>query len=212
MHDIGLQPTRSYRKCAFIVGEVMGKYHPHGDSAIYDTLVRMAQDFSLRYMLVDGQGNFGSIDDDPAAAMRYCVTGDTRVATTDGTVRIDSIVSDAKPNSTNDVDIEVLDRLGRPTSTSKLFHSGDHPTLKLRTAQGHELTGTHNHPVLCLVDMAGVPLLLWKLLEEIEPGDRVLISRTSRTTRGALRKGRATRTAPRGVCLRGLGWRVARRI
>src|SRR3954454_11251953 len=71
MHDIGLQPTRAYRKCAFILGEVMGKYHPHGDSAIYDTLVRMAQDFSLRYMLVDGQGNFGSIDDDPAAAMRY---------------------------------------------------------------------------------------------------------------------------------------------
>src|SRR5512144_190108 len=71
MHDIGLQPTRPYRKCAFIVGEVMGKYHPHGDTAIYDTLVRMAQEFSLRYVLVDGQGNFGSIDDDPAAAMRY---------------------------------------------------------------------------------------------------------------------------------------------
>ena len=66
MHDLGLQPNRPYRKCAFIVGEVMGKYHPHGDSAIYDTLARMAQDFSLRYPLVDGQGNFGSIDDDPA--------------------------------------------------------------------------------------------------------------------------------------------------
>ncbi|MGB7587206.1 MAG: DNA gyrase subunit A [Solirubrobacterales bacterium] len=81
MHDIGLQPTRSYRKCAFIVGEVMGKYHPHGDSAIYDTLVRMAQDFSLRYMLVDGQGNFGSIDDDPAAAMRYTEARLARLAT-----------------------------------------------------------------------------------------------------------------------------------
>ncbi len=71
MHDIGLQPNRPYRKSAFIVGEVMGKYHPHGDSAIYDTLVRMAQEFSLRYPLIDGQGNFGSIDDDPPAAMRY---------------------------------------------------------------------------------------------------------------------------------------------
>ena len=71
MHDLGMQPNRPYRKCAFIVGEVMGKYHPHGDSAIYDTLVRMAQEFSLRYPLIDGQGNFGSIDDDPAAAMRY---------------------------------------------------------------------------------------------------------------------------------------------
>jgi len=81
MHDLGLQPTRSYRKCAFIVGEVMGKYHPHGDSAIYDTLVRMAQDFSLRYPLVDGQGNFGSIDDDPAAAMRYTEARMARIAT-----------------------------------------------------------------------------------------------------------------------------------
>jgi DNA gyrase subunit A len=81
MHDLGLQPTRSYRKCAFIVGEVMGKYHPHGDSAIYDTLVRMAQDFSLRYMLVDGQGNFGSIDEDPAAAMRYTEARLARLAT-----------------------------------------------------------------------------------------------------------------------------------
>jgi hypothetical protein len=71
MNGLGLQPNRAYSKCAKIVGEVMGNYHPHGDSAIYDTLVRMAQDFSLRYPLVDGQGNFGSIDDDPAAAMRY---------------------------------------------------------------------------------------------------------------------------------------------
>jgi DNA gyrase subunit A len=81
MHDLGLQPTRPYRKCAFIVGEVMGKYHPHGDSAIYDTLVRMAQDFSLRYLLVDGQGNFGSIDEDPAAAMRYTEARLGRLAT-----------------------------------------------------------------------------------------------------------------------------------
>ncbi len=71
MNENGLQPNRPYVKAARIVGDVMGKYHPHGDSAIYDTIVRMAQDFSLRYPLVDGQGNFGSIDDDPAAAMRY---------------------------------------------------------------------------------------------------------------------------------------------
>src|SRR3954451_13390006 len=71
MSEIGIGPTRPFAKCARIVGEVMGNYHPHGDSAIYDTLVRMAHDFSLHYPLVDGQGNFGSIDDDPAAAMRY---------------------------------------------------------------------------------------------------------------------------------------------
>src|SRR5215211_73140 len=71
MNESGLQPNRPYAKCARIVGEVMGKFHPHGDSAIYDTLVRLAQDFSMRNPLVDGQGNFGSVDEDPAAAMRY---------------------------------------------------------------------------------------------------------------------------------------------
>ena len=81
MHDLGLQPNRPYRKSAFIVGEVMGKYHPHGDSAIYDTLARMAQQFSLRYLLVDGQGNFGSIDDDPPAAMRYTEARLARLST-----------------------------------------------------------------------------------------------------------------------------------
>src|SRR5687768_10851788 len=81
MHDLGLQPNRGYRKCAFIVGEVMGKYHPHGDSAIYDTLVRLAQDFAMRNPLVQGQGNFGSIDDDPAAAMRYTEARLSRIAT-----------------------------------------------------------------------------------------------------------------------------------
>ncbi len=71
MDDMGLQHNKPFRKSARIVGDVMGKYHPHGDASIYDTLVRMAQPFSLRYMLVDGQGNFGSVDGDPAAAMRY---------------------------------------------------------------------------------------------------------------------------------------------
>ncbi len=81
MNELGLGPGRSYSKCALIVGEVMGKYHPHGDSAIYDTLVRMAQEFSMRNPLVDGQGNFGSIDDDPAAAMRYTEARLARIAT-----------------------------------------------------------------------------------------------------------------------------------
>src|SRR3954471_24013190 len=71
MNEAGLQPNRPYSKCARIVGDVMGNFHPHGDSAIYDTLVRLAQDFSMRNPLVDGQGKFGSVDDDPAAAMRY---------------------------------------------------------------------------------------------------------------------------------------------
>jgi DNA gyrase subunit A len=81
MQEAGLQPNRPYSKSSRIVGDVMGKYHPHGDSPIYDTLVRMAQDFSLRYTLVDGQGNFGSVDDDPPAAMRYTEARLSRMAT-----------------------------------------------------------------------------------------------------------------------------------
>ena len=71
MHGLGLRPNSAYKKSARIVGEVLGKYHPHGDSAVYDSMVRMVQDFSLRYPLIDGQGNFGSVDGDSPAAMRY---------------------------------------------------------------------------------------------------------------------------------------------
>src|ERR671918_2621048 len=81
MHDAGLQPNRPRLKCARVVGDVMGYYHPHGDAAIYDTLVRLAQPFSMRYRLVDGQGNFGNLDDDPAAAMRYTECRLSRIAT-----------------------------------------------------------------------------------------------------------------------------------
>jgi len=81
MNELGIGPTRSYSKCAKIVGEVMGNYHPHGDAAIYDALVRMAQEFSMRAELIDGQGNFGSVDDDPPAAMRYTEARLSRIAT-----------------------------------------------------------------------------------------------------------------------------------
>src|ERR671917_173365 len=81
MNEAGLQPNRPRVKCARVVGEVMGAYHPHGDQAIYDTLVRLAQPFSMRYLLVDGQGNFGNIDGHPAAAMRYSEARLSRIAT-----------------------------------------------------------------------------------------------------------------------------------
>ena len=80
MYETGYRHNKPYKKCARIVGDIMGKYHPHGDTAIYDTLVRMAQDFSLRYMLIDGQGNFGSIDGDPPSAMRYTESRLARIA------------------------------------------------------------------------------------------------------------------------------------
>ena len=97
MHEAGLQPNRPYKKSAAIVGDVMGKYHPHGDASIYDTLVRMAQPFSLRYPLVDGQGNFGSIDDDPPAAMRYTEARLSRMAT-EMLRDIDADTVDFEPN------------------------------------------------------------------------------------------------------------------
>src|SRR5215468_8673475 len=80
MNELGLVPGRPYKKSATVVGEVLGKYHPHGDSPVYEALVRMVQDFSLRYPLVDGQGNFGSVDGDPPAAYRYTEARLARIA------------------------------------------------------------------------------------------------------------------------------------
>ncbi|MFC1941171.1 DNA gyrase subunit A [Chloroflexota bacterium] len=80
MNDMGMNHASSFKKCARIVGEVLGKYHPHGDTSVYDALVRMAQDFSMRYVLIDGQGNFGSVDNDPPAAMRYTEARLTEIA------------------------------------------------------------------------------------------------------------------------------------
>jgi DNA gyrase subunit A len=80
MHELGLTPDRPYRKCARVVGDVLGKYHPHGDQAVYDALVRLVQTFSSRHPLLDGHGNFGSVDDDPPAAMRYTETRLARIS------------------------------------------------------------------------------------------------------------------------------------
>ncbi len=91
MYEMGYRHNKPYKKCARIVGDIMGKYHPHGDAAIYDTLVRMAQEFSLRYMLIDGQGNFGSIDGDPPAAMRYTESRLARIA--------DEVMADLEKNT-----------------------------------------------------------------------------------------------------------------
>ncbi|HYP25996.1 MAG TPA: DNA gyrase subunit A [Blastocatellia bacterium] len=97
MHEIGLQPGKAFKKSATVVGDVLGKYHPHGDTAVYDSLVRMAQDFSMRYPLVDGQGNFGSVDGDSAAAYRYTEARLTRIAT-EMLADIDKDTVDFMPN------------------------------------------------------------------------------------------------------------------
>ncbi|OBG58627.1 intein-containing DNA gyrase subunit A [Mycobacterium sp. E3339] len=179
MYDSGFRPDRSHAKSARSVAETMGNYHPHGDASIYDTLVRMAQPWSLRYPLVDGQGNFGSPGNDPPAAMRYCLTGDALVRLPFGqSVRIGDVVPAARPNSDNAVELKVLDRHGNPVAVDRLFHSGEHQTYTVRTAEGYQVTGTSNHPLLCLVDVGGVPTLLWKLIEEIRPDDHVVLQRT----------------------------------
>ncbi|HTS60864.1 MAG TPA: DNA gyrase subunit A [Candidatus Acidoferrales bacterium] len=119
MQEMGLAPNRPTRKCAKITGEVMGKYHPHGDSAIYDSLVRMAQPFSMRYPLVDGQGNFGSVDGDPPAAMRYTEARLSRIATA-LLEDIDKETVDFKPNyDDSEQEPEVL-----PTRVPNLLVNG----------------------------------------------------------------------------------------
>ena len=179
MYDSGFRPDRGHAKSARSVAETMGNYHPHGDSSIYDTLVRMAQPWSLRYPLVDGQGNFGSPGNDPPAAMRYCITGDALVRLPFGqSVRIGDVAPSARPNSDNATELKVLDRHSNPVVADRLFHSGDHQTYTVRTVEGYEVTGTANHPLLCLVDVGGVPTLLWKLIEEVRPDDRVVLQRT----------------------------------
>jgi DNA gyrase subunit A len=175
MYDSGFRPDRGYVKCARVVGDVMGNYHPHGDSSIYDALVRMGQPWSLRYPLIDGNGNFGSPGNDPPAAMRYCVTGETLVRLADGRdVRIDSLAPDAAPSSETSIDLKVAGLLGDPVGADAFFHSGSHPTLRVRTELGHDLVGTLNHPVLCAVrGAAGAPVLRWLLLSELRPGDLI---------------------------------------
>jgi len=109
-----------------------------------------------------------------------CITGDALVALPEGeSVRIADIVPGARPNSDNAIDLKVLDRHGNPVLADRLFHSGEHPVYTVRTVEGLRVTGTANHPLLCLVDVAGVPTLLWKLIDEIKPGDYAVIQRSA---------------------------------
>ena len=177
MNELGLYPNKPYKKSARVVGEVLGKYHPHGDSSVYDALVRMAQDFTLRYPLVQGQGNFGSIDGDPPAAMRYCVVGDTLINTDMGLVKIEDIVPDSKQNSDSPINIKVQS-LNRNINTADMFfNSGKHRTIKIETEEGYEIEGSFNHPVLTWTVENGKPVYRWKTLDSIKTGDYVVVSR-----------------------------------
>ncbi|HET9901389.1 MAG TPA: DNA gyrase subunit A, partial [Actinomycetes bacterium] len=183
MGENGFRPDRAYVKCARVVGEVMGNYHPHGDSPIYDALVRLAQPWAMRYPLIDGQGNFGSRGNDPAAAMRYCLTGDALVATPYGEVPIAQLAPDVEPNSTVEVDLKVIGLHGAPVRATAVHHSGTHPVLRVRTGE-HEVRCTANHPLLSRAVVDGEPTLLWKLADELTSGDLLAVDR-SHTPSGA---------------------------
>jgi DNA gyrase subunit A len=177
MDQMGLQSTKAFRKCAGTVGEVLKSYHPHGDVAVYDSLVRMAQPWSMRYPLILGQGNFGSQDDDPPAAMRYCVTGDTLVVTDNGLVPISQL---SQPGI-EDVSVRVLSKDGHTNTASKWWDCGAFPTWCVRTRRGYEVTATANHPLLVVAPHAadGQLTLTWKTLAELAVGDYVVLDRST---------------------------------
>jgi DNA gyrase subunit A len=174
MHGLGLGSGAKYRKSATVVGEVLGKYHPHGDAAVYESMVKMVQDFHARYPLVNGQGNFGSMDGDNAAAMRYCLTGETLVLTDRGIIPIKKISS--KKEGT--INYKVLNYQGKQVKASKFFNSGKHKIIEIETEQGYKLKGSYNHPVLCWeLNDFGFPTLKWKLLKDASANDYVLLNR-----------------------------------
>lgn len=177
MDQMGLQSTKSFRKCAGTVGEVLKSYHPHGDVAVYDSLVRMAQPWSMRYPLVLGQGNFGSQDDDPPAAMRYCVTGDTLVVTDNGLIPISQL---SQPG-VEDISVRVLSKDGQINTASKWWDCGAFPTWNVRTQRGYEVTGTANHPLLVATPHAadGRVTLTWKTIAQLAVGDYVVLDRST---------------------------------
>ncbi len=174
MWSIGLRSSAKFRKSATVVGEVLGKYHPHGDSAVYDSMVRMAQDFSMRYQLVKGQGNFGSMDGDRAAAMRYCVSGDTLVLSDQGLLPI----ADVAAGEDTKINLQILNYQGKAKKAIRFFNSGQHPIIEITTSQGYRLRGTSNHPVLVWrLNEFGCPDYTWKLLGDINTDDFVILNR-----------------------------------
>ncbi|MDP2966960.1 MAG: DNA gyrase subunit A, partial [bacterium] len=176
MLEEGLRHTAKFRKSATVVGNCLGRYHPHGDMAVYDSLVRMAQDFSLRYPLVQGQGNFGSIDNDPPAAQRYCITGDSLVVTNRCLEKIGEV------STKEDISLKVLSFEGKVNIASKWFDSGVYPIIKIKTFRGYTLKGSVNHPILTLqsfLNSEGKPTFGWKLLSEIKKGDFAVIDRSN---------------------------------
>ena len=175
MNDLGMFFNKPFKKSARIVGDCLGKYHPHGDTAVYDAMVRMVQPFSLRYPLINGQGNFGSIDGDSAAAMRYCITGDSLILTDKGIMPI----KDISGKKETKINMKILSHTGKRNPASKFFNSGKHHIIEINSLLGYKIKGSYNHPLMCWTLKNGSPQIEWKLLENIKKEDIILLNRNS---------------------------------
>ena len=172
-HVLKVTSTGPYVKSARIVGDTMGKYHPHGDSSIYDAMVRLAQPFSMRMLLIDGQGNFGSVDGDSPAAMRYCFAGNTRVMTEHGLVKIVDIPSITNQSGdTIDLDMEVSS-LKSAQKAIKWLDSGIQNVTKVTTNKGYNTVCTPNEPLYILDENLN---FVWKNVEDLKTGDYVSLN------------------------------------
>lgn len=176
MSDLGITPKGAYKKSARITGQAIGLYHPHGDISVYDAMVAMAQDFKIREPLCDGQGNWGNIDGDSPAAMRYCVVGDTMIKTTKGLVAIKDLVKDPTIEE-QDIDIEVYSLGMNINKATKFFNSGKQNIIEIVLENGFKLKGSENHPIMTIRDdfMAN-DYYYWKTLENLNINDRIMVN------------------------------------
>jgi len=172
MQTLHTDYDKPFRKSARIVGDTMGKWHPHGDSSIYGALVHMSQDWVYLHPLIDKHGNMGNIEGDGAAAMRYCVAGDTLINTNRGLMRIDRIVPKTKRDSDNRCNIKVKSVQGQINECHTLFNSSYQEVRQINLKNGMSITVTDNHPLLIY---AGNHKLKWCLAENIKPGMEIIV-------------------------------------
>jgi len=177
MLDLNLSYSGSHKKSARIVGDCIGKYHPHGDTSVYEAMVGMSQDWKYNKTFIDGQGNWGSIDGDNPAAMRYCVTKDTLIRLSNNTlIKIGDISS---TNKEENINLKVLSAYGKINKVNKFFNSGKHDIYKMVTEEGYEISGSVNHPVVVLhKNINGLPYFIWKELSNLKENDYIVIDKT----------------------------------
>ena len=178
MDEMGLSSKAPFKKSARVVGDVLGKYHPHGDSSIYGAMVRLAQDFNMRYPLVDGHGNFGSVDGDEPAALRYCVSKETLINTDKGLIPIAKITkNETELNTDNEINIKVNSMNDKVNTSKVLFNSGIHRIYEVTTEAGFSVKATANHPLLILtINENKKPEYVWKTVENLKEGDYAVVN------------------------------------